>query len=244
MQLVETSPWLHLEPDLLEALTADQAVMRLRRKQPVFHQKDMPTAVYIVKSGRICITTYSQTGMEQQLYIAEQGSLFGEHSCLLGAPHMTSSVSIVESELYAIPTQVFLTRIQENTSLNKVVMQIMCRKNSILIGRLLSQSSSDSLQRIAQFLVNMATEYGLPTEGGLEISIRFSHQDVANLLHTSRVTVTKAFQHLARLNIISRQKNRIVVSDLARLQQIASDGLTSAGTNRGQLDRCECRRYL
>lgn len=228
MQLVETSPWLHLNSDLLDGLIVGQPVVRLRRKQPIFHQGDMPAAVYVVRSGRICITTYSQTGMEQQLYIAEQGSLFGEHSCLLGAPHRTSSVSIVESELYTVPTQVFLTRIQENSSLNQVVMQIMCRKNSILIGRLLSQSSSDSLQRIAQTLVNMATEYGLPTESGLEISIRFSHQDVANLLHTSRVTVTKAFQHLARLNIISRQKNRIVVSDLDRLQQIASDGLSSA----------------
>ncbi|MGN1046477.1 MAG: Crp/Fnr family transcriptional regulator, partial [Candidatus Cryptobacteroides sp.] len=90
---------------------------------------------------------------------------------------------------------------------------------------LLSQSSSDTLQRIAQVLVNMATEYGTPTKDGLEISIRFSHQDVANLLHVSRVTVTKAFQHLAQLNIIRRQQNRIVVSDLPRLEKIATDGL-------------------
>lgn len=227
MQLAETSPWLHLKPDLLDALIAEQTVIRLRRKQPIFHQGDMPAAVYIVKSGRICITMYSQVGMEQQLYIAERGALFGEHSCLLGIPHTASSISIVESEVYTVPTQIFLSRIQENTDLNMVVMQIMCRKNSILIDRLLSQTSSDSLQRIAQILVNMATVYGLPKEGGLEISIRFSHQDVANLLHTSRVTVTKAFQHLARLNIISRQKNRILVSDLVRLQQIASEGLTS-----------------
>lgn len=225
MQLAETSPWLRLKPELLSALIADQVIVHLRRKQPIFHQGDMPSAVYIVKSGRVCITTYSQAGMELQLYIAEQGSLFGEHSCLLDAPHMTSAVSIVDSDLYAIPTQVFLTRLQRDPQLNQSVMQIMCRKNSILIGRLLSQSSSDTLQRIAQVLVNMATEYGTPTKDGLEISIRFSHQDVANLLHVSRVTVTKAFQHLAQLNIIRRQQNRIVVSDLPRLEKIATDGL-------------------
>ena len=221
MPFDETSPWLRLDPELLEPLTQDQITVRLRRKQPIFYQGDMPSTVYVVKEGRVCITTYSQGGMEQQLYIAERGALFGERSCLLGIPHMTSAVSIVDSIVYAIPLQTFRTRLEQSPQLNQRVLQILCRKNSLLIGRLLSRSSSASLQRIAQVLVDMVQEYGIETDAGVEISIRFSHQDVANLLHTSRVTVSKAFQTFARLNIIHRNQSQILVQNYPRLKEIA-----------------------
>ena len=222
MQFDGISPWIRLDPELLDVLTNGQTLVHLRRKQPIFYQGDTPKSVYVVKEGRICITTYSQTGTEQQLYIAERGALFGEHSCLLNIPHMTSALSIVDSCVYAIPLSVFYERLKESPQLNQYVMQILCRKNSLLVSRLLSQSASDALQRIAQALLDMAQEYGVKNETGLEISIRFSHQDVANLLHISRVTVTKAFQFLTKEGIIVRKQSRIVLVDIEKLSKLAS----------------------
>ena len=217
------SPWLRLDPDFLHPLIEDQAVVYLRRKQPIFYQGDMPRSVYVVKEGRVCITTYSQSGIEQQLYIAEQGALFGEHSSLLEIPHTTSAVSIVDSSVYAIPLPVFQAKLEQFPELSKCVLQIISRKNSLLIKRLLSQSSNDSLQRIAQALLDISKEYGIQSPEGIEISIRFSHQDVANLLHTSRVTVTKAFQFLAQQGIIIRKKSHIVICNIDALYKLTAD---------------------
>lgn len=217
------SPWLRLDPDFLHPLIEDQTVVYLRRKQPIFYQGDMPRSVYVVKEGRVCITTYSQSGIEQQLYIAEQGALFGEHSSLLEIPHTTSAVSIVDSSVYAIPLPVFQAKLEQFPELSKCVLQIISRKNSLLIKRLLSQSSNDSLQRIAQALLDISKEYGIQSPEGIEISIRFSHQDVANLLHTSRVTVTKAFQFLAQQGIIIRKKSHIVICNIDALYKLTAD---------------------
>lgn len=217
------SPWLRLDPNLLHPLVENQAVVHLRRKQPIFYQGDMPRSVYVVKEGRVCITTYSQSGIEQQLYIAEQGALFGEHSSLLEIPHTTSAVSIVDSTIYAIPLHEFQAKLEEFPELTKCVLQIISRKNSLLIKRLLSQSSYDSLQRIAQALLDISQEYGIQSAEGVEISIRFSHQDVANLLHTSRVTVTKAFQFLTQKGIIVRKKSHIVICDMDALYKLTAD---------------------
>ena len=52
MPFDETSPWLRLDPELLEPLTQDQITVRLRRKQPIFYQGDMPSTVYVVKEGQ------------------------------------------------------------------------------------------------------------------------------------------------------------------------------------------------
>ena len=91
------------------------------------------------------------------------------------------------------------------------------------VHRLLSQSSSDALRRIARILLDMVQEYGTETAEGIKISIRFSHQDVANLLHTSRVTVTKAFQFLSGEKIVLRKQNRIIILDMKRLSDLASE---------------------
>ena len=226
MSFADMSPWLRLDEALLAPLVKGQPTVHLRRKHPLYYQGDRPSAVYVVKEGRVCVTTYSKAGMEQQLYIAEQGALFGERACILSIPHFSSAVSIVDSTVYAISCGAFLERLEQNPELNQILMRILCRKNSMLIGRLLSQSSTVALQRIAQTLIDMAQEYGIETEDGLEISIRFSHQDVANLLHTSRVTVTKAFQSMTQVGILLRKDNRILVRDRERLVQLAAGTLS------------------
>ena len=221
MQSASFSSWLRLDPELLHALISGSPVVRLRKKQPIFYQGDTPTTVYVVKEGRVCITTYSPVGVEQQLYIAEQGALFGERSCLLKETHMATAISIVDSSVYAIPAATFFAQLEQDFQLSQAVLQIVCKKNSLLVGRLLSQSSSDSLQRIAQTLLDMAQSYEVETESGYEIPIRFSHQDVANLLHISRVTVTKAFQAMAQEGIIKRKQGHIRITDHTKLIHLA-----------------------
>ena len=56
MQFAGTSLWLRLDPDQLAPLTANQSLMHLRHKQPIFYQGDIPQSVYVVKKGRVCIT--------------------------------------------------------------------------------------------------------------------------------------------------------------------------------------------
>ena len=142
---------------------------------------------------------------------------------MLGIPHTTSAVSIVDSTIYAIPLHEFQSKLEQFPELTKCVLQIISRKNSLLVKRLLSQSSYDSLQRIAQALLDISQEYGIQSAEGVEISIRFSHQDVANLLHTSRVTVTKAFQFLSQKGIIMRKKGHIVICDIDALYKLTAD---------------------
>ena len=137
---------------------------------------------------------------------------------------MTTAVSIVDSSVYAIPINIFQDRLAASPALNQAVLQILCR-NSLLVGRLLSHSSSDSLQRIAQVLLDMVHAYGTETESGCEISIRFSHQDVANLLHISRVTVTKAFQTMSQEGILRRNQGHILICERKKLEHLAQGTL-------------------
>ena len=74
MQSASFSSWLRLDPELLHALISGSPVVRLRKKQPIFYQGDTPTTVYVVKEGRVCITTYSPVGVEQPSKVPSSAS--------------------------------------------------------------------------------------------------------------------------------------------------------------------------
>ncbi len=68
-------------------------------------------------------------------------------------------------------------------------------------------------QRFLQFLDWLATKFGFRVEQGRIIPFRLTHQDVAEVLGTTRVTVTRLVQQLQRQGIISQGKHQILLHD-------------------------------
>lgn len=66
-------------------------------------------------------------------------------------------------------------------------------------------------QRCLQFLDWLATKFGFKVRQGRLIPFRLTHQDVADVLGTTRVTVTRLFQKLQQQGIISQSKHQILL---------------------------------
>ncbi len=68
-------------------------------------------------------------------------------------------------------------------------------------------------QRFLQFLNWLATKFGVRVEQGRLIPLRLTHQEVAEVLGTTRVTVTRLLQQLQQQGIISQGKHQILLRD-------------------------------
>lgn len=68
-------------------------------------------------------------------------------------------------------------------------------------------------QRFLQFLDWLATKFGFRVEQGRIIPFRLTHQDVAEVLGTTRVTVTRLLQQLQRQGLISQGKHQILLHE-------------------------------
>ena len=86
-------------------------------------------------------------------------------------------------------------------------------------------SSADAFQRIAQVLVNLSRRYGESEERGVRICIRFTHQDVANLIHVSRVTVSNVFHILIKQGILEKRDGKWWIKKPELLSLIAEGGV-------------------
>jgi CRP-like cAMP-binding protein len=68
-------------------------------------------------------------------------------------------------------------------------------------------------QRLLQFLEWLANKFGFRADQGRLIPLRLTHQDLADVLGTTRVTITKSLQQLQQQKIISLGKHQILLHD-------------------------------
>ena len=68
-------------------------------------------------------------------------------------------------------------------------------------------------QRLLQFLDWLANKFGFRIQQGRIIPLRLTHQDLAEVLGTTRVTVTRLLQQLQRQGIINQGNHQILLCD-------------------------------
>lgn len=219
----ENSPWITLDPEGWAPLTEGRAPVQYRKKAILFHQEDAADAVFIVKSGRLRITSYQKDGAEKQLYIAEKGALVGESSCLNGAVHQSSAVAIVDSLVWKIPVLELQEAMEHNWQLTQRVISLLCRKKDVFYRQILDLSFKQATHRIASQLVNLCRQYGKEHEKGVRISIHFTQQDISGIVNASRVTVGNVFNMFIDQGLLTREGKYFIVTDLEAMQKLCSD---------------------
>ena len=69
-------------------------------------------------------------------------------------------------------------------------------------------------------LLRLAGQYGAPRSGGTLINLRFTHQEMADLLGVSRVSVSQCFQEFTRRGFLQKQGHFYLISDTQGLKQL------------------------
>lgn len=194
--LTDASPWISVEPAAWRPLTEGRTPRLFRKKTFLYTQGQPAEHFYIIQRGRACISTSRADGHEKQLYIAERGALCGESACLQRQPHASAALAIVDTWAYAVPRLAMLEALREDWALNQRFLELCFRKNTVLLGQVREFSFDQAERRIARTLLNLAAQYGRPCPEGVRISIRFTHQDVAGIINTSRITTNKVMKRM------------------------------------------------
>ena len=222
--VAETSPWISYDLLCWEPLIRNIKPVFYKKKSFLFHQNDMAAFTYIVKSGRIRVTSFNAEGAEKQLYIAETGCCIGEVSCIMEIPHAYSAVSIVDSYVYRISSSELISAMRSDWDINKKIFNSVFRKNSVFQNQILELSFTQAVERTAILLLNLCKQYGTPQENGFLINIPFTHSDVASMVNTSRVTVNHIFTWLMENDCVKKEGRYFVVLSPEKLKDIACGG--------------------
>lgn len=215
------SSWLQDDLACWDSLIAGAEKKAFKKNTYVFHSQESATAMYVVAKGRFRITSYQEDGSEKQLYIAETGALCGEGECIFGIPYSVTALAIVDSEVYRISSAELFRRMNVDPELTRRLLEYEVRKTHLLQHQVISLSLEQASCRIARILLDVYQLYGKKTEHGHCLSIKFTKNDIAGMVGTSRVTASSEISKMEQSGLLTKHNGYYCITDLELLRNLA-----------------------
>ena len=221
-RLAEIDLFRDLPPETLMAIARACTPRRFRAQEQVFDRDSANADVFGVIEGRVRIVNYSLSGREITFDELLPGACFGEIAAIDGQPRSASVVAIERSLLLAIPRHVFLDVLAGHAQVARRVMERMARIIRAADDRIMDLSTVAAHNRVHAEILRQAR--GCRESGSTaRLSPIPLHGDIASRVSTTRETVARAMNDLARRGIVERRKDALVVRDLDALEALVDD---------------------
>lgn len=192
-----------------------------RRGSVLFAQGEPAHGVYILRTGRAAVSISSSEGRIVILRIAQPGDLLGVNSVLQNATYDTTVKTLEPCRVDFIPRREFIELVGNNTGA-VAVMKLLSRELAELTDRASSLLLPQKARaRLAQVLLQCSKEPGGNNCRARVIDKVLTHEQIAQMIGSSRETVTRLLADLARRQIIGTTSDSIVIRDLAGLEEAA-----------------------
>ena len=182
-----------------------------------------PDLIYLVKAGRVKISTFSLQGKEQILALLERGDVFGEL-----APAEAPAPAHVEAFDHAIVCTLHRTLfeniLRHTPEVGVRVIRALARRLRAAEQEIEDLALRSVPARLAALLLRLAEEYGEPQHQGIRLSLRLTHQDLAHMVGSTRETVTALINRFRDGGLITVDHRILVILERDKLRQIASRG--------------------
>jgi CRP/FNR family cyclic AMP-dependent transcriptional regulator len=192
-----------LEPARRDALLAGAVRLRLARGQSAYQPGDRADLVFFVRSGRVKIVRTHVSGAEAIVGIRTAGDAFGELSSAGEGVRATSATALEPTEADAIPAAAFAAALETDVALARAFARGVARRLAAAERELAELMGKSVPGRLVDALGRLAAEHGVPEPGGaVRIGMNLTHQDLADLIGTSRETLTKELNVLADVGLL------------------------------------------
>jgi len=221
-----------LTPAECRRLEARARARTFPRGAAVYVPDDPGETVLLLTEGRVKIRTLTADGRETILVFVEPGELFGELALVDAAPRDEHAEAVQDSRLLAIPRDELLGLIARRPDVALSVTKLLGLRLRRVENRLKNVLFRSTRERLVALLLELVGSHGKAVPGGWEVGVKLTHQDLANLIGSSRESVTLTLGRLQRDGLIAVVRRRIVVRDRARLAA-ESAGLASLARRQG-----------
>jgi CRP-like cAMP-binding protein len=211
-----------LGPDDLGTLAASVRTRRYRRGEVIFHQGDPGDALHIILSGRVKISSPSDTGVEAILATLRPGEFFGALALLDGAPRSASATAVDATETLILPRERFRQLVNDVPAIRDHVFAELAHELRRLTNHVEELHFLDIAGRLAARLARLAQEQGTRNEAGeIRLDGPITQGELAAMVGSTRQSVNKLLGYFIDDGLVRMERDAIVIVDMARLQRAA-----------------------
>jgi CRP/FNR family cyclic AMP-dependent transcriptional regulator len=201
------------------AFLAQRAVPRkFAAGEILFSEGDPCAGMYVVESGHVRIFKTSPGGREQVLSIEGAGGSVAELPIFDGGNYPASVSAIEDSSLLFIAKQDLHALCLAQPEVALKVLRVIGTRLRKLVAIIEELSFTTVRHRLAAFLVRQARSDGTRVEGGIEITLPGSNQELAAQIGTVRELVSRNLSRFQQEKFIHLDGRRILIADVKGLE--------------------------
>lgn len=203
----------------LAEVASHSLMQRIARRRRLYSRGETVAGVYVLTTGRVRVVR--DTGEARALTVAyrEQGDVVGEIAVTQRNRHEDTATVIDPVEVVQVPLRCIEGLMARNAELSRRLLGLMVERRLETERRIESLLCRTVEARVAEFVLGAAQRHGVPDDRGLLIGIKYTHQEIADYVGSTRETVTLTLGELKRRNLLLFDHRRIVVRDTGALER-------------------------
>jgi CRP/FNR family transcriptional regulator len=216
---------LRLERSSLQDLIKSVHAFRLTRyqeSQKIFQPGDNRSILYFVMMGRVRLYEILPDGRAITLSILSVNDVFAQSNNQNNYFHDVYAEAMKDSIVACIQESALDMLMEQSPLLASRIIYSFSQQLSqsqILIEGLLGRDVS---LRLVNILLKLATEFGVQSANGITIELGLTHQELADMIGSNRVTVTRKLLELQKKKLINVQNRTIELLDKRALEELVA----------------------
>jgi CRP-like cAMP-binding protein len=216
---------IHLRKIPLLSELSDEEVLRIKgefrirqyaKRDVVLHKGGSGDGLLFLLGGQLQVIDVTEDGRAIGLRMLVPGDFFGEIALINNSTRSASVVAMTDALVAFLPAATAMHLFSHSPSVAKQMLQHLAQKIQRDSEFRALLSINNTAKRIYSFLV--LHQKKLPD--GTVVENLPTHQDIANMINTSRETVTRALLSLAQQGIVQKDSHRLIILRPEELQKL------------------------
>lgn len=212
--------WSSLPPAVRTDLGQLGARTRFRKQEVMFRAGSDGRDVYVLMSGRVKVYALSPAGRAVTLWFCLPGEVFGLAEMARSSPRTVFAEACTDAEVLILPCDRLRARLMSDAATAMQLVDMLSSRLRQLSDALLNLIADDVNTRVAKLLLRLHARYGRPLEaGGFLLDLPLTHQEMADMIGTTRQSVSGAITHFRQQGLLTTSGHRFCLMDPERLAE-------------------------
>lgn len=177
--------------------------------------------LFILKKGRVQVYEMDQAGDEITLSVVEGGNIFGEMSLTGQSLQGVYVRALAPSFVVSLKRTDLEDLIMKKPEVGLRLMRELAERLRASQVRYANIIHKDVPARLATLILTLVDSEGLESDESYRIPTRYTHEQLASMVGSKRVAVTRAFRKLEEARAVRLKDRYIIVKDLDSLREAA-----------------------
>jgi CRP-like cAMP-binding protein len=210
-----------MSSDAVSHLAEQVEMKEIRRRQVIYLPGDPGAAVYLVNGGRVKVSKVTRDGKELTLAYRGPGEIFGEACLIDGGPREEMAEAMENALVTEIQRAEFERLLTTQPMLGYRMTKVLAQRRREVESKIENLVFKDVNSKLAELLLRLAEEYGVDDARGTLVALKITHQEMANLIGSTRETVSLTLAQFKRKGLIQTEGRKVIIADREGLRALA-----------------------